>query len=105
MILYRFIMGPEQMRVVYKPPMTFAERLWPALEAFFDRHNIWPNACYVSLRFPGELPAPLYVGEGEPVRFRRQTLLAEDEILIGVEIETDLLEGGDDGRFDERAVG
>jgi hypothetical protein len=97
-------MGPEQLKVAYKPAGTFTERLWPALEAFFDEYNIWPNACYVSLRFPGEVPEPLFLGEGEPVQFRRQTLLSEDEILLGVEIETTLGEG-DDGQFDERAIG
>ena len=59
MRLYRFIVGPKQAKLAYRPPATFAERLWPALEAFFDGHNIWPNACYVSLRFPGEFPSTI----------------------------------------------
>ena len=105
MRLYRFIVGPEQAKVAYKPTGTFPLRLEVALEDFFLDHGVFPNTCYVSLRFPGELPESLYVGEGEPLQFRRQTLLGDDEVLIGVEIETDLMEGDEDEQFDERAVG
>ena len=104
MRLYRFIVGPKQANVAYRPAGTFKERLWPALEAFFDEHNAWPNACYLSLRFPVALPEPLPLGEGEPMQFRLQTLLADGEVLLGVEIETDLWEG-DDERFSERVIG
>lgn len=107
MILHRFVVGPEKLRIPYEPTGTFAARLQPALEAFLERHGEYPNACHVSVRFPGTLPRSLALGDvscAELLEFYRQTLLGEDEILIGVEIEMDLWEGND-GQFNERAVG
>lgn len=108
MILHRFVVGPEKLRIAYEPAEDFLERLRLAAEAFLAAHGEWPNACYVSVRFPGALPRPMALGDvscAELLEFYRQTLLAVDEVLLGVEIEMDLWEGGKDGQFDERAVG
>jgi hypothetical protein len=107
--LYCFVVGPEKVIVSYKPAATFRDRVRIAARAFFDERGLWPNACYVSVRFPGALPGPLMLGGGEPgemvaLNFRRQTLLAGGEALLGVEVEAELGEGSD-GEFDERAVG
>ena len=78
---------------------------------FLERHEEYPNACYVSVNFPDALPGTTFlflqgVADGrETLRFCRQTLLGQDEVLLGVEVKIDLWEGGDDERFDERAIG
>jgi len=103
--LYRFVVGPEQLRVAYEPFDGFRDGIMIAAAWFSEKHGIYPNACYVSMRFPGALPAPLYLGKGEGfMKFRLQTLLADGEVLLGVEIETKLGEDGDE-RFVERAIG
>ena len=99
MRLYRFVVGPEKVRVPYDPVETFRDRLVLPLTRFREEHGQEPNRCYVGMSFPDSLPAPM----GQ-VSFRRQTLLAENEVLIGVEIETQL-GGGDHEWFIERAVG
>ena len=101
MRLFRFVVGPEKLKVAYEP--DFRDGVMIASAWFSEKHGVCPNACYVSVRF-GDLPKPLYLGEGELMQFRWQTLLADGEVLLGVEIETDLWEG-DDERFNERAVG
>ena len=93
------------MKVAYEPFDGFRDGVMIAAARFSEKHGVYPNACYVSVRFPVALPEPLYLGEGELMQFRRQTLLADGEVLLGVEIETDLWEGSDDERFNERAVG
>jgi len=107
--LYRFIVvKPWKVTVVYEPLETFVSRIRLLCRAFADAHDIWPTACYVSVNFPGTLPGPIFLGTEEPgemvvLQFRRQALLAMDEVLLGVEVETDLWEG-DDEQF-ERAIG
>ena len=103
MRLFRFVVGPEQLKIAYEPFDGFRDGVMVAAARFSEKHGVYPNACYVSVRF-GDLPNPLYLGEGELMRFRRQTLLADGEVLLGVEVETDLWEE-DDERFNERAVG
>jgi hypothetical protein len=107
--VYRFVVGPEKIVISYKPVATFRDRVRIAASRFLEDHGLWPNACYVSARFPGPTPGPLFLSAGElgemvGLNFRRQTLLAEGEVLLGVEVEAEL--GGEgDGEFDERAVG
>ena len=108
MRLYRFIVGPWKVRVAYEPLDTVADRVRAVARCFQDEHELWPTACYVSVGFPGTLPGPIFLGTGEPgetvvLQFRRQTLLDMDEMLLGVEVETDLWEGDDE--FSERAIG
>ena len=89
--------------MAYEPFDGFRDGVTIAAARFLEEHGVYPNACYVSVRF-GALPGPLYLGLGELMQFRRQTLLADGEVLLGVEVETDLWEE-DDERFNERAVG
>jgi len=108
--LYRFVVGPKKYKIVYEPPWTFVEKVRELAADFAVKHGLWPNACYISISFSGWLPGPLLlINTGEPndletLRFRRQTLLGMDEILLGVEVEMDLWEEGDN-EFSERAIG
>ena len=106
---YRFVVGPEKLKVPYEPFSDFAEGIKTAAIWFLEQHGECPNACYVSVGFPDALPGAQLVRGGPEglgaLRFCRQTLLGQDEVLLGVEVEIDLWEGGDDERFDERAIG
>jgi len=104
------VVGPEKLKTPYEPLGGFREGIKAAAVRFLERHGEYPNACYISMGFPDALPEMMFLRDEDGLalavlQFRRQTLLAQDEVLLGVEMEIDLWEGGDDEQFTERAIG
>jgi len=85
------IVGPWKVTLPYKPYETFDVRVKAVAWEFFEALGSLPNVCYVSSGFEGKLPGVIVMWPPDDknatvLRFKRQTLLALDEIIIGYEI-------------------
>ena len=95
MIIWRWVGTPLKAKIDYEPADTFGERLQTLVARFIvSNPGLRPNVCYVSPRAKVVLPTKT------GITLRHQTLLTENEVILGLAEEVE----SDNDRISQRAV-